>query len=147
MNFDRYAIHYLCFIMLCFWTRNHMALGMFTNLCLVLLLLIAGSLVPKFHFQLTKESYGEVWEWADTVQVGIWSDSFNSVFYTLIKNYLLTKENAHYDQTLWKICFTSCNAVAVLFFSYKLTKCVFMLFWIHNLLHMTGGHNSLTTQF
>ena len=39
-----------------------MALGMFTNLCLVLLILIAGSLVPKFHFQLTKESYREVCE-------------------------------------------------------------------------------------
>ena len=30
--------------------------GMFTNLCLVLLSLLAGSLVPKFHFQLSKKS-------------------------------------------------------------------------------------------
>ena len=29
---------------------------MFTNLCLVLLLLIAGSLVSKFYFQLTKKA-------------------------------------------------------------------------------------------
>ena len=32
---------------------------MFTNLCLVLLLLLAGSLVPKFHFQLTKKEARE----------------------------------------------------------------------------------------
>ena len=38
------------------------ALGMFTNLCLVLLLLLVGSLVPKFHFQLTKKSGREVRE-------------------------------------------------------------------------------------
>ena len=38
------------------------ALGMFTNLCLVLLLLLVGSLVPKFHFQLTKKSRREVRE-------------------------------------------------------------------------------------
>ena len=31
-------------------------LGMFTNLYLVLLLLLAGSLIPKFHFQLTKKA-------------------------------------------------------------------------------------------
>ena len=31
------------------------ALGMFTNLCLVLPLLLASSLVPKFHFQLKKK--------------------------------------------------------------------------------------------
>ena len=30
--------------------------GMFINLCLVLLSLLAGSLVPKFHFQLSKKS-------------------------------------------------------------------------------------------
>ena len=35
---------------------------MFTNLCLVLLLLLPGSLVPKFHFQLAKKSKREVWE-------------------------------------------------------------------------------------
>ena len=29
---------------------------MFTNLCLVPLLLLAGSLVPKFHFQLMKKA-------------------------------------------------------------------------------------------
>ena len=28
---------------------------MFTNLCLVLLLLLAGSIVPKFHFKLSKK--------------------------------------------------------------------------------------------
>ena len=31
------------------------ALGMFTNLFLVLLLLLAGSLAPKFHFKLAKK--------------------------------------------------------------------------------------------
>ena len=35
---------------------------MFTNLCLVLRLLLAGSFVPKFHFQLTKTSKREVRE-------------------------------------------------------------------------------------
>ena len=30
--------------------------GMFTKLCLVVLLLLPGSLVSKFHFQLTKKS-------------------------------------------------------------------------------------------
>ena len=38
------------------------ALGMFTNLCLVLLWLLVGSLAPKFHFQLTKKSRREVRE-------------------------------------------------------------------------------------
>ena len=33
---------------------------MFTKLYLVLLLLFAGPLVPKFHFQLTKKSQREV---------------------------------------------------------------------------------------
>ena len=33
---------------------------MFTNLYLILLLLLAGSLVPKFHFQLSEKSYKEV---------------------------------------------------------------------------------------
>ena len=37
------------------------ALGMFTNLCLVLLLLIGGPLIPKFYFQLTKKARAEVW--------------------------------------------------------------------------------------
>ena len=32
---------------------------MFTNLCLVLLLLLAGSLVPKFQFQITKKEARE----------------------------------------------------------------------------------------
>ena len=34
--------------------------GMFINLCLVVLLLLAGSLVSKFHFQSTKKSYRKV---------------------------------------------------------------------------------------
>ena len=36
------------------------ALSMFTNPCLVLLLLLAGLLVPKFFFQLTKKNQREV---------------------------------------------------------------------------------------
>ena len=32
---------------------------MFTNVCLVLLLLFAGSLVPKFHFPLSEKSPGK----------------------------------------------------------------------------------------
>ena len=34
--------------------------SMFRNLCLVLLLQLAGSLVPKFHFHLMKKSEREV---------------------------------------------------------------------------------------
>ena len=48
---------------------------MFRNLNLVLLLLLAGSLVPKFHFRLTKKSLREVRE---IVQFGRWRDSFSS---------------------------------------------------------------------
>ena len=33
--------------------------GMFTNLCLVLLLLLSGPLVPKFHFQFLKKKTKE----------------------------------------------------------------------------------------
>ena len=36
--------------------KKIVALGMFTNLCLVLLLRLAVSFAPKFHFQLTKKS-------------------------------------------------------------------------------------------
>ena len=36
------------------------ALDMFTNFCLVLLLLLAGSLVPKFTFSERKKLYREV---------------------------------------------------------------------------------------
>ena len=56
------------------------ALGMFTNLCLVLPLLLASSLVPKFHFQLKKKTA----RWrsgkcSNTVQMtGRWRDSFSS---------------------------------------------------------------------
>ena len=56
------------------------ALSKFTNLCLVLLLLLAGSLVPKFHFKrLTKK---KAWEksgkWSDVAQFDRWRDSFSS---------------------------------------------------------------------
>ena len=37
-----------------FLKRSITAPGMFTNLCLVLLLLFADSPVPKFHFQIKK---------------------------------------------------------------------------------------------
>ena len=41
--------------------------SMFANLCWVLLSLLAGSLIPKFHFQLTKKrlerSPGKGWAW------------------------------------------------------------------------------------
>ena len=50
---------------------------MFSNLFLVLLLLLAGSLVPKFQFQVTKKlerGPGNVW----TEQFGKWRDSFSS---------------------------------------------------------------------
>ena len=56
------------------------ALSKFTNLCLVLLLLLAGSLAPKFHFKrLTKK---KAWEksgkWSDVAQFDRWRDSFSS---------------------------------------------------------------------
>ena len=51
---------------------------MFANLCLVLLLLFAGSLLPKFHFQLMeKKVIKKFWKWSDIVQIGRWRDSFS----------------------------------------------------------------------
>ena len=48
---------------------------MFTNLCLVPLLLFTASLVPKSHFQLTKKkARKKTWKWADIVQFGRWRD-------------------------------------------------------------------------
>ena len=43
-----------------FLKRSITAPGMFTNLCLVLLLLFADSPVPKFHFQLKKKHQRKV---------------------------------------------------------------------------------------
>ena len=54
------------------------ALSMFANLCLVLLLLFASSLLSKFHFQLTKKKVIEkFWKWSDIVQIGRWCYSFS----------------------------------------------------------------------
>ena len=47
-------------------------LDMFTNLCLVLPLLFADSLVPKFRFQLTNKIKREVREMlGDSIQFGV----------------------------------------------------------------------------
>ena len=45
-----------------FFNNSITALGTFPKLCLVLQLLLAGSLFPRFHFQLGKKSQREVWE-------------------------------------------------------------------------------------
>ena len=55
------------------------ALGMLMNLCMVLLLLFADSVVPKFYFQLTKKS---------------------SMFYTLKECAVSTDESTRYIRTL-----------------------------------------------
>ena len=44
------------------------ASGMFINLCLVVLLLLAGSLVSKFHFQITKKAGEKSRKRSDIVQ-------------------------------------------------------------------------------
>ena len=58
---------------------------MFTNLCLVLLLLFADSPVPKFLFQLKKKKTREKSrKRSDKVQFGRWRDSFNSALCSLL---------------------------------------------------------------
>ena len=52
--------------------------GMFTNLCLVLLLLLAGSLVPKFFsFNQRKKAGEKSQKRSDIVQFGRWRDNFS----------------------------------------------------------------------
>ena len=48
------------------------------NLCLVLLLLPAGSLVPKFHFQLREKKQERSLGDDRKVGIGRWRDSFSS---------------------------------------------------------------------
>ena len=55
------------------------ALGMFTNLYLVLLLLFAGLLFPKLYFQLIKKITREKSrKWSDIVQSSRWPESFQA---------------------------------------------------------------------
>ena len=55
-----------------------------SNFFSVLLLLLAGSLVPKFHFQLTQKKVKERSpKRSDKVQFGRWRDSFSSALYAL----------------------------------------------------------------
>ena len=56
---------------------------MFTNLCLVLRLLLAGLFVPKFHFQLTKTSKREVREMVghNTIWLQLSSVFWKSTFF------------------------------------------------------------------
>ena len=65
---------------------------MFTNLCLPLLLLLASSLLPKFHFQLAKKRQREV-PVKVTEQFGRWSDNLSlalAMLCSLIERALLT---------------------------------------------------------
>ena len=76
-------------------------LGIFTKLCgLVLLLVLAGSLVPKFHFQLTKKrleiSPGNGWTQHKLAE-GV---TFSSVFCIMIEHALSTNDSAHDIRTL-----------------------------------------------
>ena len=58
---------------------------MFTNLRSALLLPLAGSLVPKIHFKLTKKkAKKKPQKRSDIVQSGRWRDSFNSALYTVL---------------------------------------------------------------
>ena len=48
--------------------------GMFTNLCLALLLLLAGSFVPKFHFNYRKKAREKYGKWWNIIQISGWRD-------------------------------------------------------------------------
>ena len=76
------------------------AAGLLKNLCLVLLLLLAGSLVPKFHFQLTKKSQREVPEKVKhtTIWQMAWQLKLSSMLCTLKEHALLTNGNTRYIQ-------------------------------------------------
>ena len=53
-----------------------------TNPCLVLLFLLSGTLVSKFHFQLTKKAREKSRKRSDIVQFGRWRDSSASCLYS-----------------------------------------------------------------
>ena len=77
------------------------ALCMFKKLCLLLLLLLAGSLVPKFHFQLTKKTRERSQKRLDNLEDGLTAlaqlyafhsdraHSFNQWQHTLHPNFLI----------------------------------------------------------
>ena len=77
---------------------------MFTNLCLVLLLLLSvGSLVPKFHFQLAKIKKAEKFgKWSDMVHIA--ADDMTALAQLrvciLIEYVLSTKDSARCIPTL-----------------------------------------------
>ena len=59
--------------------------NMFINLCLVVLLLHAGSLVSKYHFQLKKKKAKEKsWKRSDIIQFGRWCDSLSSALCSIL---------------------------------------------------------------
>ena len=64
---------------LCSHHSSITAPGMFTNCCLVCLLLFSDLPVPKFHFQLQKKkkTREKSWKRLDMVQFGRWHDSFS----------------------------------------------------------------------
>ena len=68
-------------------TTSITALSMFRNLCLVILWLHAGSLVPKSHFQLM-----EVWEMGWQYKLA-WQLKLSSVFCTVLEHVLSTNES------------------------------------------------------
>ena len=86
---------------------NITALGMFTNLCLVLLSQFADSLVPKFHLQLTKKSQRRVREMVghSTIRQMVWQLQLSScsIFYTLIEHALSINYSSRYIRTLLQI--------------------------------------------
>ena len=116
-----YIFHHSCFFLVCFWNRNFIY---YTSVSCVWFLLpyvnlqsnwawkplelglSICSLVPKFHFQLTKEKLGPTY----IVQFGKWRDSFSSALcsilsarsfnqwqYVLYPNFIIKTNNRKQD--------------------------------------------------
>ena len=66
-TFKTWTVH---FVPARFIATSITALDMITNLCLVLLLLFAVSLVPKFHLNQQKKATEKSGKWSDIVQFG-----------------------------------------------------------------------------
>ena len=83
------------------------AFGMFTNLCLVLLLVRADSLIPKFQFQLMKKTGEKSWKW--------WKFVFTWHFENKMLNARIWRRKAAKSTGTWRLLWVTApwNSVAV----------------------------------
>ena len=83
------------------------AFGMFTNLCLVLLLVRADSLIPKFQFQLMKKPGEKSWKW--------WKFVFTWHFENKMLNARIWRRKAAKSTGTWRLLGVTApwNSVAV----------------------------------